>query len=357
MRLSILASLAGLVAANPTPTWNHQVVVERADAPAQQAAPTDKATIGFATLNGGTTGGSGGTVTTVSTLAQFTAAVGEKNLAPAVVFVEGVINGSAKVRIGSNKTIIGLPGSGFVGIGLLARKQKNVIIRNIVSSSVPASNGDALTIDGSTNVWVDHCEFHSVKGPNKDFYDGLVDVTHGSDFVTISHTYFHDHWKTSLVGHSDSNAGQDKGHLRVTYANNRWKNCGSRGPSLRFGTGHIYNSFYEDMQTAINTRMGAQVLVESNAFRNVQTPIMSADSKEQGYAVVDDNDLGGGANKAPGGTLTATTIPYSYSLLGSSHVAQLVPQEAGAILTFDTLPPNNGTTVPHFRRVRSAGGR
>jgi pectate lyase len=90
----------------------------------------------------------------------------------------------------------------LTGIGLLFRKQKNLIIRNIVSSSVPASNGDALTIDvsnplvrsvartdsvqASTNVWVDHCEFHSVKGNDKDFYDGLVDVTHGSDFVTIS---------------------------------------------------------------------------------------------------------------------------------------------------------------------------
>jgi pectate lyase len=64
--------------------------------------------------------------------------------------------------------------------------------------------------------------------------------------LTLVSTYFHDHWKTSLVGHSDKNADEDRGHLRVTYANNHWKNCGSRGPSLRFGTGHIYNSFYEE---------------------------------------------------------------------------------------------------------------
>lgn len=90
------------------------------------------------------------------------------------------------------------------GVGLLFRKQKNLIIRNIVSSSVVAANGDALTIDvsdfldredceygadklqASSNVWVDHCDFSSAKGSDKDFYDGLVDVTHGSDFVTIS---------------------------------------------------------------------------------------------------------------------------------------------------------------------------
>lgn len=63
--------------------------------------------------NDRTTGGAGGTVTTVSTLAQFTAAVAEKNTAPMIVFVQGMINGSAKVRVGSNKSILGLPGAGI----------------------------------------------------------------------------------------------------------------------------------------------------------------------------------------------------------------------------------------------------
>jgi len=58
-----------------------------------------------------TTGGNGGTVTTVSTLPQFTAAVNEKNTAPVIVVVKGVITGSVNVRIGSNKSVLGLPGS------------------------------------------------------------------------------------------------------------------------------------------------------------------------------------------------------------------------------------------------------
>lgn len=41
------------------------------------------------------------------------------------------------------------PPSGFTGIGLQVKKQKNVIIRNIKSASVVAANGDALTIDVS----------------------------------------------------------------------------------------------------------------------------------------------------------------------------------------------------------------
>jgi pectate lyase len=36
------------------------------------------------------------------------------------------------------------------------------------------------------------------------------------------------------------------------------------------------------MSTAINTRMGAQALVQSNVFSNVTVPVTSRDSKEVG---------------------------------------------------------------------------
>ncbi|KAK3390123.1 pectate lyase B [Podospora didyma] len=327
---SVVAVLSALASATATPTPTR----ERAATEPHKATVSDKATLGYATQNGGTSGGAGGTVTTVSTLAQFTAAVALNNTAPAIVVVQGIINGTAKVRVSSNKTIIGLPGSGFNGVGLLFLKQKNLIIRNIVSSNVSASYGDGLTIQESTNVWVDHSEFHSALVSNKNYYDGLIDVTHGSDFVTISHTHFHDHWKTSLVGHSDSNGAQDKGHLRVTYANNYWSNCNSRGPSVRFGTAHIYNSLYVNMSSAVNTRMGAQVLVESNVFKNVTSPITSVDSTQVGYATANGNDLGGKRNVAPYGNLTVASVSYNYTLLGAENVTAVVASEAGPILVF-----------------------
>ncbi|KAL2165738.1 hypothetical protein VTG60DRAFT_3924 [Thermothelomyces hinnuleus] len=330
MKLLALASLLALTAASPTPTQPESGTPRLA----KRAGISDAADIGYATLNGGTKGGAGGTVTTVSTLAQFTAAVNEKNSDPAIVVVKGIISGNEKVRVGSNKSIIGLPGSGFKGVGLHFRRQSNLILRNIVSSFVEADNGDGLKIEESTNVWVDHCEFFSTLDVDKDYYDGLVDSSHGSDFITISHTYFHDHWKASLAGHSDSNGSQDRGKLHLTYANNHWKNINSRGPLLRFGTGHIYNSYFENMSTAINTRMGAQVLVQSNVFKNVTVPVTSRDSDEVGYATVIDTDLGGGLNDAPKGNMAPDSVGYEYSLLGSGAVAGKVPGEAGAILTF-----------------------
>jgi pectate lyase len=51
-------------------------------------------------------------VTTVSTLPEFTAAVNEKDATPRIVVVKGIISGNTKVRIGSNKSVIGLPGAG-----------------------------------------------------------------------------------------------------------------------------------------------------------------------------------------------------------------------------------------------------
>lgn len=44
--------------------------------------------------------------------------------------------------------------------------------------------------------------------------------------------------------------------------------------------------------------------------------------------------LGGGVNEAPKGSMTPSSPPYSYSLLGSSSVAATVPKQAGAILSF-----------------------
>jgi pectate lyase len=60
-------------------------------------------------------------------------------------------------------------------------------------AKVLAAYGDGVTIQLSTNVWVDHCDFSGDESVGKDTYDGLVDLSHAADFVTISNTYFHNH--------------------------------------------------------------------------------------------------------------------------------------------------------------------
>ena len=76
-------------------------------------------------------------------------------------------------------------------------------------------------------------------------YDGLLDITHGCTGVTVTNSYLHDHWKASLVGHSDNNGAQDVA-ITVTFALNRWVDLNSRTPSFRFGHGHIFNNVFDD---------------------------------------------------------------------------------------------------------------
>lgn len=329
-RIASVAALAGAALASPTPTINEvpskRELQKRADI-------TEAASLGFASANGGTTGGAGGSTTTVTDLASFSEAAESEE--PLVIVIEGSIQGPGKVRPASDKTIVGASGGADLeNVGIYVRRVSNVIIRNLRIARVDADNGDAIGVDGSTNVWVDHVDLEGDLNVGKDDYDGLFDVTHASDYVTISYSYFHNHWKGSLIGHSDSNADEDTGHLRVTYAHNHWVDVNSRNPSIRFGTLHVYNSLYENLATSgINTRMGAQALIESTAFVNAKRAVTTLDSDDDGFAVLNDVDLGGSDNSAPEGTISGSDLPYTYELVGAANVASAVA-DVGATLNW-----------------------
>ncbi|KAH6988967.1 family 1 polysaccharide lyase [Ilyonectria sp. MPI-CAGE-AT-0026] len=321
MKLSavFVTFLATLVVGSP---------IDSSDAVLKRQA-AEACSVGYCTQNGGTTGGAAGSTITVNTVAALIEAA--KRDGPLTIIVSGQLSGSDRVRPTSDKTIIGAAGSSITGVGFYVRRQSNVILRNLKIAKVLAENGDAIGIDESTNVWVDHCDLSGDLSAGKDDLDGLLDISHAADWVTVSNTYFHDHWKGSLIGHSDSNAAQDTGKLRVTYANNYCKNVNSRQPLIRFATVHIVNNFWDTMTlSGVNTRMGAQVLVQSSAFVNsAERAIFFADSKETGYAVVEDVSFGGSINSAPLGTLTSAKLPYKVTALGSGKIASTIPTTAG----------------------------
>ncbi|CAK5283363.1 unnamed protein product [Mycena citricolor] len=292
----------------------------------KRATVNDVATVGYATLNGGTTGGSGGPTTTVSTLAALTSAV--TGSAKKIVLISGTITGTGSVRVGSNTTIIGKSGSALVGIGLRVFREQNVIIRNVKISKVLHPD-DAIGVQEAHQVWIDHVDLSSDLDHGKDFYDGLCDLTHGVTGITVTNSFLHDHFKASLVGHSDSNGAQDT-VITVTFANNLWRHVNSRAPSLRFGHGHVFNSVFDsNILTNINTRDGAQMLIQNNVFINTSLAIESTDG---GFAVATGNDFGGANNTAPVGTFT--NPPYSFTLLPTANVKAAVVGTAGQTLSF-----------------------
>ncbi len=179
-------------------------------------------------------------------------------------------------------------------------------------------------------MWIDHNSFSAGRTHDKDYYDGLLDINHGSDNVTVSWNAFKEHFKGSLVGHSDNYASEDTDHLKVTYHHNHFSNVYSRVPSLRFGTGHFYNNYVDGAETACHARMGAQMLVENNVFRNTGVSVTTNRSSDvDGYAVLRGNDLGGAATEISQ-VGSFTTPPYSYTAESASSVATSVTSGAGA---------------------------
>jgi pectate lyase len=97
-----------------------------------------------------------------------------------------------------------------------------------------SDNVDAVHIEGSHQIWVDHCDLSSDRDLPKGTYDGLVDITHGSYNITVSWTYFHDHFNPCLVGHTDTPNTEDAA-LAVTFHHNRFQRLQSGAPRARFG--------------------------------------------------------------------------------------------------------------------------
>jgi pectate lyase len=291
----------------------------------QSAGAAESSPIGF---GAGTTGGSSATAVTVSTLAAFKTAV--TGSTAKVVRVNGLISLSGQVDVGSNTTVLGVgSSSGFTGGGLRLKKVTNVVVRNL-NISKPLAPADGIEVQASTKVWIDHNSFSADRSHDKDYYDGLLDINHGSDNVTVSWNTFKEHFKGSLVGHSDNNASEDTGHLRVTYHHNQFGNVYSRIPSLRFGTGHFYNNYVDGAETACHSRMGAQMLVENNVFRNTGVAVTTNRSSDvDGYANLRGNDLGGAATEISR-VGTFTSPPYGYTAESASTVVASVTSGAGA---------------------------
>ncbi|MEV3908776.1 pectate lyase family protein [Streptomyces canus] len=100
-------------------------------------------------------------------------------------------------------------------------------------------------------------------------HDGLLDITNGSDLVTVSWSRFADHDKAMLIGNSDSATG-DRGRLRVTLHHNQFESVVQRAPRVRFGQVHLYNNRYlarnDDYRYSLGISTESAVHAENNAF-------------------------------------------------------------------------------------------
>lgn len=302
---------------------------------------------------------------------------------PAIIFIDSVISTasqsnpllSVKLNVGSNKTIYG-NGTGQLRNIEFVVEGENVIIRNLKLGEVVSWDGytksgadDALSLNGATHVWVDHCEFQSHLTPQdldgneitssspyystdedwkKDFYDGLLDIKNGSTWITISNCYFHDHYKACLCASGDGAAnkntttGATDTDMRITFYNNYWKNINARQPLFRWGKAHIFNSYFvsessemSGKSTGINCRAGSELYIDNNTFENIKTPIgyyNDESASNTGYWVDKDNTFTSCTNSVASSS-TSYKPPYSWTPKSAAEAKSYVVENAGATLT------------------------
>ncbi|AGL18997.1 polysaccharide lyase family 1 protein [Actinoplanes sp. N902-109] len=292
-------------------------VVGQSTAVAAESSP-----VGFAGLNGGTTGGSASTVVTVTSASALTSAISSST--SQTVRVSGLISISGMLTVASNKTIIGVgSGSGVTGGGFNLSSVRNVIIRNLVFRN--ASDDSINVQESSTNIWIDHNDLANG-------YDGLIDIKRGSDFITVSWNHLHNHDKSMLLGHSDDNAAQDTGHLRVTYVHNWFDGTNQRHPRVRFANPvHVLNNYYSNNGSyGVASTENAGVYVERNYFENVGNPTVTqtGDSAPGNLKVLNNYKVNSGTEQVRNGTGVAA-IPYSYTPESNSTVKATVTAGAG----------------------------
>lgn len=293
------------------------------------AASALEAPQGYASLNGGTTGGGNGATVVVNSAAEFQTFATSAN--PLNILVNGNLN-VGSVQVASNKTIMGVGSTaGLIG-SLRLTGVNNVIVRNLsLSNPTGVGEGDSVTLRLSTNVWFDHNNiFNST--------DGLLDIVQESDFVTVSWNKFFytndfaanvntNHRFAMLIGNSDT-ATDDADNLRVTLHNNHWgANVRERMPRIRFGDIHVFNDYFNSPGNnyVVRSAIGAEVLVESNYFESVNTPI---DKDQTGLAEERNNVF----VSTTGATEAGDNVfdpPYSYHLHPAADVKNLVLGYAG----------------------------
>jgi pectate lyase len=201
---------------------------------------------------------------------------------PLVIQIDGMLAPTDTIQVtldrsapNGNKTLIGVgASSGLTGAGLDLSYSYNIIIRNLKIAKVSIGEGDAITVLASHHIWIDHCDLSSDRTDTTTGYDGLVDITHGSSFITVSWTMFHDHKDASLVGHTaDATAMAEDANLKVTYHHNGFFKVNS-GPRVRWGFAHVFNNRFQDVTSfGVVSQSTAVVQVDHNIFESVTLPI------------------------------------------------------------------------------------
>ncbi|MCD0443985.1 RICIN domain-containing protein [Glycomyces sp. A-F 0318] len=281
--------------------------------------------VGFAE---GTTGGQGGTTVTVTNQADLE----DYANAPGayVIRVAAAINISPKgkeIRVGSNKTIIGVGTSGhIVGGGFfLGEGTNNVIIRNLTirDTLMPEDDPDdkdydydGIQMDTASNVWIDHNRIYNMN-------DGLIDSRKDTTNLTVS-------WNEMGPGNKSFGIGWTENvTARITIHHNWIHGTNQRNPSTdNVQYAHLYNNYLQDVSGYGNYSRGhTKMVLENSYFDNVNDPWYpdsTAQLRQSGSICVDCT-----GDRITSGSAFDPSDFYDYSLDPASGLPALLDASAG----------------------------
>jgi len=336
----------GLVRDNATPPTTALRLIELGGFPP---------VVGF---GAGATGGEGGLIVTADNAVDFKTFA--ESPGPLAIQVEGTLD-VGQVWVRSNKTIVGDGDDGLIG-ELFLNGVQNVIVQNLsVTNPYGDGSGDAIRLYGAENVWIDHVEVF-------DAPDGLIDITAGSDFVTVSwcklyYTPFDPpgHNFAMLIGASDTDTS-DVGKEHITIHHNWWGDrIAERMPRVRFGDVHVFNNYFNSPGNnyCIRAAIESELLVENNYFEDVNDPhVVYVTTGTRGQIEASGNvyvNTTGGRDDGD----DVFTPPYAYPLDEGFLVKNIVMAGAGVqtmqpLGAMSQLMPEGQSTVASPAQIDSA---
>ncbi len=174
------------------------------------------------------------------------------------------------LKVGSNKTIVGLGrGAQLRGVSFSLGLRQNIVIRNLALYDVNHTlieAGDAIGINGATDVWVDHVT-------TKWISDGFTDIREGSQAITLS-------WLRYDGVSPDACRGKHPRVSQISESSVTAHHCfydhpDSHTPLVDHPKSrvHLFNNLVQDSDGyAVGAACGAQVLLEGVTFKTVGPP-------------------------------------------------------------------------------------
>jgi len=175
-----------------------------------------------------------------------------------------------RLAVASDKTLVGLGrGALLRGAWLDIGMSQNVIVRNIALFDVNPTlieAGDAISVASAERLWVDHVTFKAIS-------DGFIDVSMAASAFTGS--WLRNDGTNEYACQGRHPRSNQMVTTMATFHHNAWLHVNGRAPFVTHAGSnvHLYNDlFSDDVDYAVGSGCGAEVLLEASVFENVLIP-------------------------------------------------------------------------------------